>query len=303
MKFYDGLEEHQAIKLQKGGYIVQLGYSSYKINDVVAYGQRQQVFVSDLDSVKKHTPERKKEIAAIISDGSEVPVDVVNSYKDKYAMYWDDDEEDYVFGDDTDAEIEYLKDVVKYRVKEYIYEVVPAKDEPIEIQIVGVVEDTGSDFIETPFVYGKTSFDRTGIYKVLLSKIALDEFLKLQVKYKDVDFNLPEHGHLNYAKVNGSYIFTGYEKPWVNRSDKYLIVNDLGEAKEKEERVRKFVRDRVRMYAEPKQADKIEIKDFVERLESIRLDLIDLDVKKSSDFKHSGLLAKINNLIDKYSSM
>lgn len=303
MKIYDGLKQHQAIKMDDR-YVVQLGYTygnSYEINGELANGN-QQVVVDDPSKIKRYIGEQKKAVGAIVADGSEVSIEDLAAYQNKYLRYKDDDTGEFLFGDDVEAELEYVKDKAKYRVKEYLYETVPSHTEDIEIDVVGSVEDTGSEFIETPFVYGEVSHSySSGIYKVHLSRIAVDEFKKWQRHYEDVAFDLPIHSHLKYAKVDTEYVFTGATYRWIVENNHAIVLNDLDQAHQKESEVRKFIRDSVRVYAEPRKAGDVEIKDFIRVLAEIKSSVVQLHVKQKSVHAHRALNSKITGLIEKYS--
>lgn len=303
MKIYTGLEAHQAIKLENGSYVVQLGHTygnSYKINGEIARGN-QQVVVDDLSNIERYIAEQKKSVGAIIADGSEVSTEELYAYRNKYSQYEDEDTGEFFFGEDTEAELEYVKDKAKYRVREYIYETIPARTEPVDITVVGAVEDTDSDFIETPFVYGQVSFGGSGVYKVRLSGIAVDEFNKVSKKYPDVSFDLPTHSHLKYAKVDTQYVFTGITHRWIVENNHQIVLNDLEQAKQKEKEVRKFVRDTLVTYAAPRKAGDIEIKDFVKTLSEIKSSVVQLHVKQKSSYAHRALVNKIESCVEKYS--
>ena len=301
MKIYDGLEQHQAIKCNDK-YVVQLGYDNYdwkyEVNGIRSRGCRQ-IVVDDLSEIKRYVQEQKKTIGAIISDGSEVPIETIQQFSAKYSQYEDEDGRMW-FGDNTEAELEYVKDKAYYRVQEYVYETTPAYTEDLEITVVGSVEDTGSDFIETPYVYGKANFGKSGIYRVNLSSIAVDEFQKVRNEYSDVTFDLPTHSHLKYAKVDTHYVFTNRNEQWINNNNSFVVLNDLEEAHKKEREIRKFVRGMLETYAAPKKAGDVQIKDFVESLRGIKATVDGLNVKQKSHHSYVGLRKRINELISKY---
>lgn len=301
MKIYDGLEAHQAIQLESGSYVVQLGLgygNSYEIAGAVSRGN-QQVVVEDLSEIKRYIPEQKKTIGAIIADGSEVPIETIQQFNAKYSHYEDEDGRMW-FGEDTEAELQYVKDKAYYRVQEYVYETAPAYTEDLEITVVGSVEDTGSEFIETPFLYGQVSFARSGVYRVHLSRIAVDEFNNVRNEYQEVSFELPTHSHLKYAKVDTQYVFTAVTHRWIVENNYSIVLNDLEQAKQKEKEIRKFVRDTLRVYAEPRKVGDVEIKDFVKTLSEIKSSVVQLHVKQKSVHSHRALVSKITGCIEKY---
>lgn len=301
MQIYSGLEQHQAIKCNDK-YVVQLGYNNYEwkyeVNGVQSRGGRQ-IVVDDLSEIKRYVQEQKKTIGAIISDGSEVPVETIQQFNAKYSQYEDEDGRMW-FDEDTEAELQYVKDKAYYRVQEYVYETTPAYTEDLEITVVGSVEDTGSDFIETPYVYGKANFGSSGVYRVNLSRIAMDELCKVRAEYPNVVFDLPKHNHLKYVKVDTQYVFTNRSERWINDTGTLVFLNDLEQAHEKEREIRKFVRGMLETYAAPRKAGDIEIKDFVESLRSIKTSVEQLDVKQKSRSGYMALLKTINDKIGKY---
>lgn len=300
MKIYNGLEQHQAIKCNDK-YVVQLGLcygNSYEIEGALSNGSKQ-VVVDDLNKIKRYFGEQKKTVGAIISDGSEVPIETIQQFNDKYFQYEDEDGRMW-FGEDTEAELQYVKDKAYYRVQEYVYETTPAYTEDLEITVVGSVEDTGSNFIETPYVYGKANFGSSGVYRVNLSSIAMYEFCKVRAEYPNVEFDVPTHSHLKYVKVNTQYIFTNCSERWINDTGTFVVLNDLEQAHEKEREIRKFVRGMLETYAAPRKAGDVEIKDFVESLKSIKGSVERLDVKQKSRSEYMTLLKTVCGLIEKY---
>jgi len=276
-----------------------VGYgNSYEIDGAITGGTKQ-VVVDDLNKIKRYFGEQKKTIGAIISDGSEVPIETIQQFSAKYSQYEDEDGRMW-FGDNTEAELEYVKDKAYYRVQEYVYETTPAYTEDLEITVVGSVEDTGSDFIETPYVYGKANFGKSGVYRVNLSRTAMDEFCKVRVEYSEVDFDVPTHSHLKYVKIAGNYVFTNRSERWINDTGTFVVLNDLEQAHEKEREIRKFVRGMLETYAAPKKAGDVEIKDFVASLRGIKATVDELNVKQKSHHSYVGLRRRINELILKY---
>ena len=309
MKLFDGLKPHEAIKVSDGSYIVQLDRTfinhSYMINGVVTSGSNRQVVVDDLSKIKRYIPESKVVTAAIISDGSEISIDELDNFNQKYVQYLKYDGH-YDFGDDIDAEIAHLKDKAKYKVKEYIYDTVPAKTQDLEITVVGSVEDTGSDFITTPFVYGNVRHDgyRTaGIYKVEVAKIALDEFNKLKNEFTDAQYIVPDHSHMKYIKINGEYAFTKIKENWVEKSNACKIISSLEEAKELEKAVRKTVRETAMLNIKPREISGTEIREVINDLELLKERVSALHVKQKSSTDFRTTIRAITELVTKYKQM
>ena len=123
---------------------------------------------------------------------------------------------------------------------EPFYELNPTED--VEINIVGYVEYTGSNFISSKI----TSCWRTPSidYVLYVNLVTMDEYNILKEEYKDQGkFETPDRRYLRFVKVNNKYAFSdGYPFGDYDYIRKY---NTIEEAQAEEEKVRHMVRTAV----------------------------------------------------------
>lgn len=303
MHLITGLETHQAIEMD-GKYIVQLatsyGRPYYEVNGQKAGSS--QVVVDDLASIKKIIPSMPVLSHYTRGDGSTVSKKEVSDFTDKWLDYEDVDDGEMDFGGDVDLEVQYVKEKAQFKNLTPVYDHTDEVEEDVEITVVGSCEDTGSDFIETPFMYGHSTWAgrSAGVYKLCTSAVAYDQMMKIKEKYPDVKWSVPNHSHLKYVQVNGSYVFTKSSRDYISEVGKCKIYSTLEVAKQDEEAVRKFVTSELMIHLEPRSATDVQIKDFVDHLERIRNRVMELDVKVKSQTSRSVLVSNITKLMDTY---
>ena len=175
------------------------------------------------------------------SDGLIISIeDYYTMIDNKFGKYYceDDDGDNYVFPD-LDTEYNYKKFLAEHTAmwSEETYEY-----KPVDIAIKGEWVDTGSDFIETPYSQGGVTFGG-GVYKVLTSNVAWDEFRKQCNKY-----NLTYDGDdLRFVKVDNGYIFASRfdHVPYIKSNIAFTLTKSLDDAHKYEEDVRTTVRKRM----------------------------------------------------------
>jgi len=121
---------------------------------------------------------------------------------------------------------------------EAVYE--DSKLEDIELNIVGFLDDTGSEFIKG-VIQSRYSSDKV-LYTVYGKEIAMDEYKANELKYKNIARFYLEEGktNINYAKINGNYCFNNV---YYCGDQNYISHHTtLEEAKEQENKIRSVVR-------------------------------------------------------------
>lgn len=302
MQIFQGLQKHQAVEMD-GKYVVQLenSYSRtyYQVNGEKAGAS--QVVVESLDNIKRITPSHPKLTHYTREDGSIVTQQQLLEFDCKWKDY-EDEYDGMDFGTSVDLEIQFVKEKALFKNLTPVYEDTEVLVEDVEIEVVGSCEDTGSDFIETPFVYGQAQWKghSAGVYKLCTSAVAYDQMMKIKEKYPDVKWSVPNHSHLKYVQVNGAYVFTKSSRGYISEVGKCKIYSTLEVAKQDEAAVRKFVTSELMIHLEPRSATDVQIKDFVEHLERIRNRVMELDVKVKSQTSKSVLVSNITKLMDTY---
>lgn len=303
MKIFEGLSKHQAVEIN-GRYVVQLehNYSRryYEVNGEKVNNSTQ-VVVDSLESIKRVTPSHPKLIHYTREDGSTVTTQEVIDFDKKWEHY-EDEYDGMNFGDSVDIEIQYVKEKARFKNLMPVYEDTEVVVEDIEIDVVGSCEDTGSAFIETPFMYGQAKWrgHSVGVYKLRGSEVAMDQVRKIQEEHPKANWEIPSHSHLKYLQVMGKYVFSKETSPFIIREQSDYVYDSLDKAREGEEGIRKHITNVLKLHIKGHPASEVEIKDFVEHLETLRDSVACLDVKQKSLSMHRTLLTRISKLIDKY---
>lgn len=235
MKIFNDLQDYEAVKV--GDKInIQLPRGTYDVNGCIIESPcsgRQVLLENGVTILRKHA--YPKELSKWMGDdGWEVTKEERDKVLREKGKYWDDEAEDWNFPS-LDVEYEVKKKALPYEALKPIY--IQKDDEwnPIDVSIIGVWEDAGSEFIETPYQIGLTKFaSEGGVCKLHLSSLARHA---VQEWAKDMGLSLemPTHSHLEYAKVEGRYIFTGWGQLWVKRANIVNIFKTIEEAKYEED--------------------------------------------------------------------
>lgn len=249
MKLFNNLQHFQAVSLNNGYSLVHLPeHQTFLVDDVESSGG--QHLVKCLTGIKCIVKE-PGEIQKYQSGDKELSVKEYSKLKQKLSKFDEytkdyDFEYDYNFPD-LETEFEYRK--TKQEIDKWIEVRTESKKvyKDVEIKLVGTFEDTGSKFIETPFISGNLNFGGTGIYKVLGSQVAADEFYKF-VKSESLNFKNSTHSNIYYVEIDHNYVFAGnfhYDdiKPFIEKTDRFRLFNDLEKAKDFESYIRKIVRN------------------------------------------------------------
>lgn len=226
-----GLKDNEAVMF---GDLVQvkLPYGSYEVNGVGLSGGK--VVTVSKDSVINKVKTLGMETTHYYStkEGCQDCISVEEYQALNKSSYgeWDDDSEEYVY-ESLEQEFECRKK------REELQWWKPAQvDRGYELEyfeyvVVGVLEDTGSPFIESPIIYGKVSWNGgRSFYKCNLSWAAFKRYSEYESKYKDlVKFDNDSYQYLRFAKVNGNYVFAD-KSPFKDKS--ILYTDTLEKAKE-----------------------------------------------------------------------
>jgi len=212
VKIFDGLDDRQAVAFN-GVYVIQLSRGEYvsPSGDSVKINMADQLTHHQIDGwhlVKKTQPQV---LYYKTKEGNELSVGDYHRLQEQYEEYKESG------FPDLDTEFDIKKRIAEYSRSTPVMSEVEVTHEPIEITVIGSAEDTGSEFIETPFKYGKVSFKTRGVYKVHASSISIDEFKKLGAKFTKDRFNC-DGDKLRFAKINGNFVFSHMsDVAWIDR--------------------------------------------------------------------------------------
>jgi len=173
------------------------------------------------------------------------------------------------------------------------------KVEDVQYIIVGSLEDTGSPYIETPFVYGNSSWSRSsGMYRCNLTKAAFDRYKEHESTFgKHFKFTNDGYRHyLHFAKINGNYIFSG-ESPF--KDNCFVYTSTLEDAKVKIKQAIDAVDTLVMPIVCPITIDTLFVSDILKSVKSLQGSCISLEVKQSSKTTKLVVLDKLKEIVYK----
>ena len=151
-------------------------------------------------------------------------------YQSKPQSYYDDS-----------VEADVLRAIANRReLKDYKPVYKEPEMEDVEVEVVGYINDTGSDFIVCSV--GTKGYPKKGFaeYMVRGGSVAMDEYKKLSDKYsKHGSFEAPDRVYLRFVRVNGEYVF-GDQWPFSDR-DHLSSHLSLDDAKNEEKKIRDAV--------------------------------------------------------------
>lgn len=112
------------------------------------------------------------------------------------------------------------------------------------LNVVGQIEDTGSDFIQNA-INLNGYYSKGSLYTLEINRVTIDEYRKLKEKYEaHATFEKLDRSYLRFAKINGKYAFND-NYPFTQISTEKLFTS-LEDAVKEETKVRDAVRLAVR---------------------------------------------------------
>ena len=294
-----GLPQHCAVKYGDS-FVVQLQINNtYEIDGVSftpTYASGGQVAVESLDNIfVKSRPQLFIEHYEG-PEGTKYSIEEFQDAQKEMSQYVDEDDE-YCFPD-LDTEFEVRKRLEPILQTRAVYGEVPAQKAKLEIELIGGLEETGSAFIETPYVIGRTSFSGGGIYKVRTGQVARDA---LQQFAKDfgLEFTNSNHSHLEYAKLGGEYAVTSLKsRPYIRQGNASVCTDTLEAAHKVEEDIRKFLTDHLKMQFTEKLVKDLKVSALYSKLDRISREVSVLDVKQRNTSSHRAVMILIRELLE-----
>ena len=284
-------------------YLVQLEYhQEYIINGNIIKGSINggQIIVSDIKDIKLHIKPYQRIINYKNDDGTTLSEDEFDDILSKYMYYYNSEDEDFVFDDDIDMHIQYLKDK-KYKDSfTPVFTSEKSYSKSIEFKVIGSLVDTGSKYIETAINYGNINyFGGSGIYKVFIGMIAKDTFDLLYKDHSDVlSYGVNDKDTIEYVTYKTDYIFLK-NKPNYLKKDAVKVVNSLEDAKNIEASIRAEVTNIINSFLYPQEVTETDVRVIKDKLTNV---VSLLTISKShtlvqTKFKIDKAVTEINELI------
>lgn len=305
MQIISDLKEREAVEFD-GGYLVHLGSGDYEFGEskmsINGYGGRQ-FAVNDIDTVYRITKSEQKLIGFVkkAPDGDRTD-EPFGSLEEYYRLVKANSNGIECGFDSLDDEFNIRTSLKKYNDCFKVFsepEIIRTK---VDINVIGSLQDTGSDFIHSALHVGKTEFyGGRGVFKVRLAAIALDEFNKLKAEHPKL--TNATHSNIEYAQYGGSYIFTSEKhRPGIDgKTGSEAIYKTLEQAKAAEADLRTFVRRQVNLYAKPVTLGSVEATTLTELVNTLQSVNSSLNATKSMQ-KTKGQLShaktKLNEAIN-----
>lgn len=158
--------------------------------------------------------------------------------------------------------------------------------QPCEIEIIGSIQRTGSNFIRSSISNNSSEC----VYLLDVNEVTLDEYDKLRHKYSHVaTFETSDRSYLRFTRVNNKFAF-GDRYPFTERNNP-LIFENLDDAKKEEESIREEVRQSVRncigKLSDEKRLSVIAYLKNIKRAKSkgAMADMIDILIEDLTEFK------------------
>mgnify|MGYP001106915424 CR=1 FL=1 len=300
MKIFDVLDHGCAVKT-KTGYIVGLKTGRYILNgvEVVVPYNGDQVWVDDVSNIKVILTSPAPFLHYKDADGNVVTKEQFQAAADERSQYYDDATEEYIYPDiETEFDIRKRTDhlitglTAVYGESERIVE-------DVEVVVIGVWEDTGSAYIETPYQLGRTTFNQNSVYKVHTGRIARDAVISWHEANKDMVgelTGLDSSSNIRFVKVGGKYMTNYLEKyNWCDKPSAASYHNTLEDAKNEEYSVRSIVTEHFDKMCRPKQFDSVVV---YEELMRMKNQVVVLDVKQKAEKDKRIILGIIDKLLD-----
>ncbi|MGL5261136.1 MAG: hypothetical protein ACRC9P_02000 [Bacteroides sp.] len=158
--------------------------------------------------------------------------------------------------------------------------------QPYELEVIGSIESTGSDFI-LPSVSSQTM---ASVYLIDANNASLDEYNKLSKKYSSIAvFEEPNRGYLRFTKVNKEYPFDNCYP--FNERPSPVVFDNLDDARKEENSIRSKVRERVmKCIGNLSNEKKVSIISYLKNTKRAKtrramIDMIDILIDDLSEFK------------------
>jgi hypothetical protein len=239
-----------------------------------------------------------KELVAYVKDNLDtLTPEEYRTWRDKLTGEYNEYSEEYEY-DSLDHEFECKRGLLELDKYTAVYRELGVSKTPVVITTVGVLEDTGCPYIETPIIFGKTTWKGSNsIYKCDLSSAAKGVYLEYQQKYEESHkFENSTHSNIRFAKVDGTYVFRD-SSPFTEGCLSYT--GTLDKAKDLIEGAKNEVHRILSGIVSPQGIDETTASEVLGVLHTMRSSYSHLHLKQSSKVSRASLITTIDGLINK----
>jgi hypothetical protein len=303
----NALKEKQAIII--GDQImVNLPYGSYLLangNEVNSgYNGHKILYSNDILPIQSIQRSSRSVSGYVYADGSVMDVrDYCIKLAALTAPYYDEDDEKCVYPSlEVEFEVRKQTELLKSHV-EILYTEPTITYTPVDIEIVGTVEDTGSDYIKNILAFNGKTYYNGNLYEVDVTKLVYDTTMTY---LKDNDLiqhmqNDNGRNYVRYLKVKGEYMFSDFHGASEKATCGFMFLSEANlycENKAKE--IVNGLRLKLFGGAQPITfATKLKV---YNQLCTIQTKVVNLDVKQKDTSSKNSVCTLIRNLINELKS-
>lgn len=290
---FEGLNEYEYIIVGET-WVVQFGYGTYVVNNTERQFKREQAVLPAESSVVLVKELDREVLYYKDSEGNEYSKEQKLSAENELNLYWDEDRWEYIFPNlDTEYEIK--------KRTQFLDEITPVYGEQkyehknIELKCVGVWEDTGSEYISTPYQVGHTKFSGDTVFCLHSGKLAKDVFTAVCPQAE-----VSGSSNLRFAKVNDKFIMYNLTNKygWVENEAHKMYFTNLDDAKREEATIKEFIEAHVKCMLDSKRLNAQQRGNVYKEVFEIKRLTHELDVKAKASGDKRYVLKRLQELID-----
>lgn len=291
-----GLEDYQAIKCGDN-YLITLPAGSYEINGIpvtVGY-QGFQCAISDLEGIVKVTTPIKEALHYINKEGEVISKEIYSGALGDCHKYYDEDCDEHLYPS-LEVGFELRKKMDWLNTYTAVYNDPDKIKEPVSITVIGSLEPTGSDFIESSLSIGSVAYTGSSMFKVKLQGVAMKAARDASEK---LGVPLETSSSIRYLKVGGKYVMSTFDlEGWTTGATPFRYAVKLEDAKVIEKELYDKVYKHILAMLSDQVVDANTIKYIYGDLVSIYDRLYSLEVKAKGSASKRALLGSVSKLRD-----
>ena len=296
---FDGLKHGQAISLDTGNFYICLNQMHYQIGDnrVKVDGTYNRLTVDSIDNIYRVDFGKKTFAGFRDANGTEVDIEPYNAAMDmKNSFPMVNGSTQYP---DLETEMRIRRVLEQYAPYEQVWNPPEETLHKITFEVVGVWEDTGSEFIESSFSVGKTGYHGNGPYMLKTNKVAQDTIAQLAKTYPAISFT---PSSIEFTKCQDGYLFTERNLQFFS-TNAYQVFKTLDEAKQREAEIRAYINRVAMMKIKPEEATRMLTElNILQILSSIRSNLDAIESKTKTQNQLDAVKKTVRDTITKIMS-